>query len=83
VAALRAAAPLIISGLGSASQRWLCYILDQPGCGRSGVSEDHGNDKAGQEYAAAIQPLSDIYMQAAQKQVVFPTSPDRSSRRVD
>lgn len=51
----------IIRALDSATNRRICYQYDQPGCGRFGVNEDHGNDKAAQEYARVIKPLLDAH----------------------
>ncbi|HEY5656647.1 MAG TPA: hypothetical protein VIY27_02550, partial [Myxococcota bacterium] len=62
VTGMRAVGALILAALGTATTRWLCYLLDQPGCGRFGVNEDHGNDKAAQEMSATITPLSTLYM---------------------
>ncbi len=53
----RPIATLAASALGAAVQRKICYLHDASGCGRSGVSEDHGNDKAAQEQSRVIEPL--------------------------
>lgn len=57
LAAASALRSAIITALTSASNRRLCYWTDQPGCGRLGVNEDHGNDKAAQEQTQVIDPL--------------------------
>jgi len=56
-----------IRALDPAIQRRLCYLYDQPGCGRFGVNEDHGNDKAAQEQARVITPLIEAHTAAIQK----------------
>ena len=43
--------------------RKLCYLYDQPGCGRFALNEDHGNDKAAQEQTRVIGPLISVYKQ--------------------
>lgn len=65
MAALRSVASLLSTAVGASVTRWLCFILDQPGCGRFGVNEDHGNDKAQQEWTATIGPLFDLWAQVA------------------
>jgi len=65
VAALvRPIATLIASALDAAIQRKICYLYDQAGCGRFGVNEDHGNDKALQEQIRVIAPLLVVAKQA-------------------
>lgn len=56
-----------IRALDPAIQRRLCYLYDQPGCGRFGLNEDHGNDKAAQEQARVITPLIEAHTAAIQK----------------
>lgn len=55
--AIRGAA---VVALGNAQGRYNCYKNDGPGCGRYGLNEDHGNDKAIQENEATVVPLRDI-----------------------
>lgn len=43
--------------LADATARYNCYRRDSPGCGRFGVNEDHGNDKAAAERERVIEPL--------------------------
>lgn len=57
----------VIRALEPAIQRRLCYLYDQPGCGRLGVNEDHGNDKAAQEQARVIAPLIEAHTAAIEK----------------
>jgi hypothetical protein len=49
----------ITKRIGEATERFNCYKNDGPGCGRFGLNEDHGNDKAQQENDRVIQPLRD------------------------
>jgi hypothetical protein len=56
-ALVRPIAVLVASAIDAAIQRKICYLYDQSGCGRFGVNEDHGNDKAAQEQARVIAPL--------------------------
>jgi hypothetical protein len=53
----RPIATLAASALAAAVKRKICYLHDAPGCGRSGVSEAHGNDKAAEEQSRVIEPL--------------------------
>lgn len=57
----------VIRALEPAIQRRLCYLYDQPGCGRLGVNEDHGNDKAAQEQSRVIAPLIEAHTAAIEK----------------
>jgi hypothetical protein len=57
----------ILRALDAAVQRRVCYYLDQPGCGRLGVNEDHSNDKADQEKAQVINPLIAAHNAAIEK----------------
>lgn len=68
--AMKAAAVATVAALESSSLRWFCYLSDQPGCGRLGLNEDHGNDKAAQERTAAMLPLSELFPQIGQHLVV-------------
>jgi hypothetical protein len=54
----------IISSLDAAMVRRDCYFYDQPGCGRFGVNELHGNDKAADESRVTVQPLIALARQA-------------------
>jgi hypothetical protein len=54
---VRSIATVAATALNAAVDRKMCYLHDAPGCGRSGVSEDHGFDKASQEQARVIAPL--------------------------
>jgi hypothetical protein len=54
---VRSVAGVVGPALDSAMMRKLCYLFDQPGCGRFALNEDHGNDKAAQEQAKVIDPL--------------------------
>jgi hypothetical protein len=68
---LRSATNLLGSALSSAIGRWLCYLLDQQGCGRFGLNEDDSLTKAAQEHAATVGPMTDLYMTAAARLVRF------------
>jgi len=72
---VRPIAALAEQALNSAIQRKICYLYDQAGCGRFGVNEDHGNDKAAQEQDRVIGPLVSVYKQA----VVF----DKANAQVE
>jgi hypothetical protein len=52
---------VVTLALNDAVERKLCYLSDQPGCGRSGLNEDHGNDKAAQEQERVINPLIIVF----------------------
>lgn len=54
---VRPIAAVAAAALDAAIQRKLCYLHDLGGCGRSGVSEAHGFDKAAEEQARVISPL--------------------------
>ncbi|HEY5656648.1 MAG TPA: hypothetical protein VIY27_02555 [Myxococcota bacterium] len=62
---VRAVLGVAQSALDAAVVRELCYLHDQPGCGRFGVNEDHGNDKAAQERRATVTPLTAVSERAA------------------
>lgn len=57
----------ILRALEAAHQRYVCYLFDRRGCGRLGVNEDHGNDKAAQELERIIRPLVAAHDEAVQK----------------
>jgi hypothetical protein len=57
---VRAVNDVAQSALADAVTRELCYLHDQEGCGRFGVNEDHGNDKAAQERTATVAPLTAV-----------------------
>jgi hypothetical protein len=61
---VRPVAALTEQALTAAIQRKVCYLYDQTGCGRFGVNEDHGNDKAAQEQDRVIGPLISVYKKA-------------------
>jgi hypothetical protein len=54
---VRAVAAVATPALNNAVTRKLCYLSDQPGCGRFALNEDHGNDKAAHEQSRVINPL--------------------------
>jgi len=58
---VRQIAPVVERAMKSAVDRKLCYLTDQPGCGRFGLNEDHGNDKAAQEQERVINPLTIVF----------------------
>jgi hypothetical protein len=58
---IRQIAPVVDLAMKSAVDRKLCYLTDQPGCGRFGLNEDHGNDKAAQEQERVINPLTIVF----------------------
>lgn len=53
--------------IGEAEARERCYRDDGSGCGRFGLSEDHGNDKADQERNRVIAPLRAAHAKATAK----------------
>jgi len=57
----------IIRALDAALKRRVCYLYDQRGCGRFGVNEDHGNDKAAQVQTRVVDPLLAAQTAAAAK----------------
>lgn len=57
----------IIEALEAAQRRYVCFLFDQRGCGRFGVNEDHGNDKAAQELDRIIRPLVAAHDAAVQE----------------
>lgn len=54
----------ILRTLEAAVDRRNCYLYDQRGCGRFGVNEPHGNDKAADEQQRIIDPLVASYRRA-------------------
>lgn len=54
-------------GIGEAEARERCYLTDGSGCGRYGLNEDHGNDKAAQERQRVIDPLRAAHTAATAK----------------
>ena len=75
VATANAVRQSILRALDSAVSRRICYQYDAAGCGRFGVNEDHGNDKAAQEQARVIQPLLDAHGLSVQKIASLGSSP--------
>lgn len=55
---MQAVATVAEGALESAVTRRLCYLYDQSGCGRFGMNEAHGNDKAADEERRVIRPLT-------------------------
>jgi hypothetical protein len=53
--------------IGESEARERCYVNDGAGCGRFGVSEDHGNDKGAQERERVIVPLRAAHTAATVK----------------
>jgi hypothetical protein len=66
---LRSVGQVALGAIEAASLRRICYLLDQPGCGRFGVNEDHGNDKAKHEQDRVVGPLIAVYERIAQQLV--------------
>lgn len=64
-AKMHATANVVRSALDAAITRWVCFVRDQPGCGRLGVNEDHGFDKANHERERVIVPLANVLTRAA------------------
>jgi hypothetical protein len=64
VQSVQLVANTIISALDAAMVRRDCYFYDQPGCGRFGVNEPHGNDKSADENRVTVQPLIALARQA-------------------
>ncbi len=60
-----------------AEARETCYLTDASGCGRFGLSEDHGNDKARQERERVILPLRTALAKLDEKRTML----ERSSGR--
>lgn len=58
---------LIRREIAASHGRLQCYLNDQSGCGRFGVSEEHGNDKARHERTRIYDPLLRVQEQAATK----------------
>lgn len=54
-------------GIGEAEARERCYLSDGSGCGRFGLNEDHGNDKARQERERVIEPMRAAHAAATAK----------------
>jgi hypothetical protein len=57
MASMEAAGRLMIAAINASVDRWACYLLDQPGCGRFGVNEDGKTKKAADELSRVINPM--------------------------
>jgi hypothetical protein len=67
VAALDRIRSALSKGIGEAEARERCYLSDGTGCGRFGLNEDHGNDKARAERERVIEPLRAAHTKATEK----------------
>lgn len=74
---IRASLNLAINESNDRSQ---CYFHDMPGCGRYGLNEDHGNDKAGQEGYGTRVPLEMLLVDATAKRDMLRTAERAASR---
>lgn len=63
VVTLRQIRDAVSQAIGRAQAREQCYLSDASGCGRFGLNEPHGNDKAADERARVITPLRDVLSQ--------------------
>ena len=63
--AMRRVAAIVLAAFESSTTRWLCFALNQHGCGTFGVNEDQPDVKAAQERDMVLKPLSDLYVRLA------------------
>lgn len=57
VATLDAIKRSLLRSIAASTSRRDCFLYDQTGCGRFGLNEDHGNDKARAEEERVLNPL--------------------------
>lgn len=67
VATLDAIRASLAVAIRESNDRSLCYFHNQTGCGRIGLNEDHGNDKAGAEGYGTRLPLVAVLADATAK----------------
>lgn len=51
----------LLRSIDASERRRNCYLSNEAGCGRLGVSEPHGDDKAGDEWSRVLDPMIQVY----------------------
>jgi hypothetical protein len=65
VPALRRLATLLVAAFDASTLRWLCFLLNLPGCGTFAANEDQPDAKAAQERDWIMKPLSALFVRVA------------------